>query len=107
MQGLGDGVALTRCNRRWQAATTQRDMNAAASADESDARARMCNDSRAWLNRARARGSFAARVKRILRRRGGASLASERGGLRQWFETGIIFDVAVGMTSTAVRDPTC
>ena len=27
--------------RRWQAATTQRDMNAAASADESDARARM------------------------------------------------------------------
>ncbi len=31
----------TASERRWQAATTQRDMNAAASADESDARARM------------------------------------------------------------------
>ena len=31
----------TASERRWQAAETQRDMNAAASADESDARARM------------------------------------------------------------------
>jgi uncharacterized protein YecT (DUF1311 family) len=31
----------TASERRWQAATTQREMNAAASADESDARARM------------------------------------------------------------------
>ena len=87
--------------RRWQAATTQLDMNAAASADESDARARRGRPcSRSWIVRnARGRRTSTPRwscVGRRTRRTSGPSIrcawrptwracaTSARGRLSRW-----------------------